>query len=129
MDTKVNYAGVTRRVIAGTIDGVIMLGILPFLCSALLIILLVAFESNELAKNSVQMADDFFESNISLITFVIFIFFKILEMFMIIRFSGTPGQLLCGIRIKDASTFKNVTIMQAVIRCVSRDIFMEIIRL
>jgi uncharacterized RDD family membrane protein YckC len=35
---------------------------------------------------------------------------------MIRRFGGTPGQLSCGIHIKDADTLKNITLVQAIIR-------------
>jgi uncharacterized RDD family membrane protein YckC len=40
---------------------------------------------------------------------------------MITKLGGTPGKLLCGIRIKDANTFKNVTLVQATIRCVLQE--------
>ncbi|MDG7053476.1 MAG: RDD family protein [Wolbachia endosymbiont of Alcedoecus sp.] len=35
---------------------------------------------------------------------------------MIRRFGGTPGQLSCGINIKDVNTLENVTLVQAIIR-------------
>lgn len=38
----------------------------------------------------------------------------------ITKYGGTPGRLLCSIRIKDANTFTNVTLMQATIRYIFR---------
>ncbi|MGL9718866.1 MAG: RDD family protein [Wolbachia sp.] len=38
--------------------------------------------------------------------------------FMVRRFSGTPGQLLCSIHIKDINTLENITLVQATIRYV-----------
>lgn len=39
------------------------------------------------------------------------------------RFSGTPGQLLCGIHIKDANTLENITLVQATVRYVLFEAF------
>ncbi|WP_333023415.1 RDD family protein, partial [Wolbachia endosymbiont of Pentidionis agamae] len=39
-----------------------------------------------------------------------------LEVLMITKLGWTPGQLLCGIRIKDTNTLKNITLMQVAIR-------------
>lgn len=38
---------------------------------------------------------------------------------MVRRFSGTPGQLLCGIHIKDINTLENITLVQATTRYIS----------
>ncbi|MGL9779464.1 MAG: RDD family protein [Wolbachia sp.] len=127
-----NYAGITRRIIAGVIDHVIVLGIVPILCFVLIATFAVVFDSNELGKNEldkdkIEVALDFLESNESLAILFISIFFVILETLMITRFSGTPGQLLCGIHIKDANTLKNVTTTQAAIRCILREIVTNII--
>ncbi|GFR13265.1 RDD domain protein [Trichonephila clavata] len=35
---------------------------------------------------------------------------------MVKKSGGTPGQLSCGIHIKDANTLENVTLVQAIIR-------------
>jgi len=40
------------------------------------------------------------------------------SIFMMMKYGGTPGKLLCGIYVKDANTLKNVTPVQATIRCV-----------
>ncbi|MGL9688614.1 MAG: hypothetical protein ACR5K6_02485 [Wolbachia sp.] len=37
---------------------------------------------------------------------------------MIMKYGGTPGKLLYGIYVKDANMLKNVTTVQATIRCV-----------
>lgn len=42
--------------------------------------------------------------------------FVVLETVMITRLGWTPGKLLCGIYIKDASTSKNIALIQAAIR-------------
>ncbi len=39
----------------------------------------------------------------------------------ITKYGCTPGRLLCGIHIKDANTFKNVTLTQATIRYIFRE--------
>ncbi|HCE59379.1 MAG TPA: transporter [Wolbachia sp.] len=123
MDTKVNYAGITRRVIAGVIDNIIILGITPTLFFVLIAIFAMVFDSNELSKgDSIEMAFNFFESKELLFLSIYTMFFVILEILMIIRFNGTPGQLLYGIHIKDAKTLKSATIMQVVIRCTFREI-------
>ncbi len=48
---------------------------------------------------------------------------------MITKFGWTPGKLLCGIRVKDANTLENVSLMQATIRCVIRKVGLLIIYL
>ncbi|WP_168455925.1 RDD family protein [Wolbachia endosymbiont of Ctenocephalides felis wCfeJ] len=40
----------------------------------------------------------------------------IFGVFMVRRYGGTPGQLLWDIRIKDASTLENITLLQAIVR-------------
>ncbi|MDR2548335.1 MAG: RDD family protein [Rickettsiales bacterium] len=54
-------------------------------------------------------------------TIIILVPFTVLQILMITKLGGTPGKLLCGIRIKDANTFKNVTLVQATIRCVLQE--------
>ncbi|WP_395463111.1 RDD family protein [Wolbachia endosymbiont of Cantharis cryptica] len=127
MDTKINYVGITRRIIASVIDYVIMSGIFPILYFLLAGILVIVFKSNELGNSDISLIFDFLRSNRLLVIPIVSIFFMILEILMVTRFSGTPGHLLCGIHIKDANIFKNVTTAQAAIRCVSREIITSII--
>ncbi|WP_225538146.1 RDD family protein [Wolbachia endosymbiont of Mansonella perstans] len=49
--------------------------------------------------------------------------YTVLEILMIARLGGTPGQPLCGMYVKDLNTFKSVTLMQATIRCISETVF------
>ncbi|WP_341821233.1 RDD family protein [Wolbachia endosymbiont (group A) of Myopa testacea] len=102
---NLNYAGIIRRAIAYIIDHFIIKGIL---------LVFVFF----LAK----MIFSPFESKLLIMCLPICLFLLpsiILEIFMVRRFGGTPGQLLCRIRIKDADTIENVTLAQAIIRYVS----------
>lgn len=92
-----NYVGITRRAVAYIIDHFIIIGIS------------LAFFS------FVQMAFDPIKADL-LTTYLFFLLSIIFGVFMTRRFSGTPGQLLCGIRIKDKNTLKNVTLVQAIIR-------------
>ncbi|WP_264328631.1 RDD family protein [Wolbachia endosymbiont (group A) of Andrena hattorfiana] len=127
MNTQVNYVGITRRIIASVIDYVIMSGIFPILYFSLAGILVMVFKSNELGNSDISLVFDFLRSNRLLVILIVSIFFMILEIIMVTRFSGTPGQLLCGIHINDANTFKNITITQAIIRCVSREVVTGIV--
>ncbi|APR99068.1 RDD family protein [Wolbachia endosymbiont of Folsomia candida] len=104
MDIKVNYVGITRRAIAYVIDHFIIRGILLiFFCF-------------------IKMTFDHVKSELLIICIYVCLFFLIsvvFEVFMIRRLNYTPGQFLCLIRIKDANTLKNVTLVQAIIRYVS----------
>lgn len=99
-----NYVGITRRAIAYIIDRFIITGI----C-------LVFFS---LAKMT------FYPIKAEILTiYLSFLLSIIFGVFIIRRFSGTPGQLLCCTCIKDANTLENVTIVQATIRYVSFEVF------
>lgn len=93
------YAGITRRVIAHIIDGLTTMGT-SLVC---LIFVGVIF----------HIAGFKLFITRSCLSFLLSIVFGV---FMIRRSGGTPGQLLCGIHIKDADTLENVTLVQAIIR-------------
>lgn len=57
-----------------------------------------------------------------LATCLFFLLSIIFGVLMIRKFSGTPGQLLCGIHIKDVNTLENITLVQAIIRYVSFEV-------
>ncbi|MDG7056971.1 MAG: RDD family protein [Wolbachia endosymbiont of Penenirmus auritus] len=94
-----NYAGITRRAIAHIIDRLIIMGI-----SLVLLILVGVIFHIAGSKLFVTRAH---------LSFLLSIVFGV---FMIRRFGGTPGQLLCGIHMKGADTLNNITLMQAIIR-------------
>ncbi|MFP3020458.1 RDD family protein [Wolbachia endosymbiont (group A) of Pogonocherus hispidulus] len=96
---NLNYVGITRRVIAHIIDRFIIMGI-----SLVWLILVGVIFHIAGSKLFVTRAH---------LSFLLSIVFGV---FMIRRFGGTPGQLLCGIHIKDADTLNNITLMQAIIR-------------
>ncbi|WCR58498.1 RDD family protein [Wolbachia endosymbiont of Ctenocephalides felis wCfeJ] len=98
---NLNYVGITRRTIAYVIDHFIIMGTL------------LAFLS--FAKMTLGLAE--FKPLIVYSYICLFCLLSIIfEVFMIRRFGGTPGQLLCGIHIKGADTLNNITLMQAIIR-------------
>ncbi len=96
---NLNYVGITRRVVAHIIDGLTIMGT-SLVC---LIFVGVIF----------HIAGFKLFITRSCLSFLLSIVFGV---FMIRRFGGTPGQLLCGIHIKDANTLENVTLVQAIIR-------------
>ncbi|WP_143689377.1 RDD family protein [Wolbachia endosymbiont of Nilaparvata lugens] len=99
MDTKVNYAGIARRVIAHIIDCSVVMGASLVYCLLVIITL------------------DLTESKYLIMYICLFFLLSIIfRVIMVKRVGGTPGQLLCCICIKDANTLKNVTLMQAIIR-------------
>ncbi|WP_264377570.1 RDD family protein [Wolbachia endosymbiont (group B) of Philonthus cognatus] len=96
---NLNYVGITRRVVAHIIDGLTIMGT-SLIC---LIFVGVIF----------HIAGFKLFITRSCLSFLLSIVFGV---FMIRRFGGTTGQLLCGIHIKDANTLENVTLVQAIIR-------------
>lgn len=121
MDTQVNYVGITRRVAAGVVDRVIAFVIFKILCLQIIYTYILGKNAEIIYFSS----DPSYSFARAFIEFFIFT----LKVLLITRFSGTPGQLLCGIHIKDANTIKNVTITQAAIRCVFREVVINIIGL
>lgn len=128
MNTKVNYVRITRRIIAGVIDRIIMVPILLILYFVLMVKLAIIFKNSELGSSgsSIEEALIFLKSNRWLAAFIIYSFYLIIEILIIARFACTPGQLLCGIYIKDINTLQNITIIQAIIRIISREIVLHI---
>ncbi|MGL9779463.1 MAG: RDD family protein [Wolbachia sp.] len=101
---NLNYVGITRRAVAYIIDHFIIIGIsLTFF-------------------SFIEMTFDPTRAEL-LTTCLFFLLSIIFGVFMIRRFSGTPGQLLCGIHIKDTNTLENVTLAQAIIRYVLFEAF------
>lgn len=113
MDTKVNYAGITRRVVAYIVDAVISL--LLYALFYLLILFILSGESLPDFFSGVFSGTDsvFMSVQCQALETLLFV---VLETLMITKFGWTPGKLLCGIRVKDANTLENVSLMQAVIR-------------
>ncbi|WCR59837.1 MAG: hypothetical protein PG978_001285 [Wolbachia endosymbiont of Ctenocephalides felis wCfeF] len=104
MDTEISYAGILRRVLASVIDGVLLVTII-LVTSFFLYFLLHSF-------TSYNDTDDIYRVIHRIISTVIIPLYIMFNMQMITRFGGTSGKLLCGIYIKDASTFTNVTLKQ-----------------
>ncbi|WP_374698241.1 RDD family protein [Wolbachia endosymbiont (group B) of Limnophora tigrina] len=114
MDTKVSYAGILRRALAYVVDTVLWITI------AFVITFFLYFLHH--SSTSLYDVDDNYKTVtrmiISTAVLPVYVMFNIL---MTTRFGGTPGKLLCGIYIKDANTFTNVTLMQATIRYIFRE--------
>ncbi|MBV2145663.1 MAG: RDD family protein [Wolbachia endosymbiont of Pissodes strobi] len=99
------YVGITRRAIAYIIDRLIIMGIS-----------LVYFPFVKIIFHPAK-------SQLLIIYICLFFLLSIVfGIFITRRFSGTLGQLLCCIRIKDANTLNNITLMQATIRYVSLEV-------
>ncbi|WP_395463013.1 RDD family protein [Wolbachia endosymbiont of Cantharis cryptica] len=102
---NLNYVGITRRIIANIIDSLIIKGI-SLVCLI-----------------PVGMIFHIAGSKLSIIRICLsFLLSIVFGVFMIRRFGGTPGQLSCGINIKDANTLENITLVQAIIRYVSFEV-------
>ncbi|MDN5247655.1 MAG: RDD family protein [Wolbachia endosymbiont of Tyrophagus putrescentiae] len=102
-----NYAGIARRVMAHIIDSLVIIGI--SLISLIFIGIIFHIAGSKLFIKR---------------TYLSFLLSIVFGVFMIRKFGGTPGQLLSGIHIKDADTFENITLVQAIIR----HVLVEIIR-
>jgi len=102
---NINYVGITRRIIAYIIDCFIIIGVYLILSY----FIKIAFYPDKPIPLTVTIC--------LLISLSV-----VFGIFMVRKFSGTPGQLFCCICIKDANTLKNVTLMQATIRYVSFEI-------
>ncbi|XCA33613.1 MAG: RDD family protein [Wolbachia endosymbiont of Polyergus mexicanus] len=110
MDTKVSYAGMFRRAFACGTDFVLWVT----MASA------IVFFLNH--SSSYNDADDTYKTVIHMIVFIVILpIYTIFNILMTTRLGGTPGKLLCGIYIKDANTFTNVTLKQATIRYFFKD--------
>ncbi|MDR2548336.1 MAG: RDD family protein, partial [Rickettsiales bacterium] len=98
-----------RRALASVIDGVLWVTIV--LVTSFFLYLL------HHSSTSYNDTDDTYKAVIrTTITTVIVPVCMMFNMLMTTRLGGTPGKLLCGIYIKDANTFTNITQVQALTR-------------
>ncbi|MCM1002640.1 RDD family protein [Wolbachia pipientis] len=110
MDTGISYAGILRRALAYVIDSVLWT----------IIALILVFSLFQL-PSSLDNIEEFYHTittRIMILAEVFLIIYLAFNVFMIMKYGGTPGKLLCSIYVKDANTLKNVTTAQATIRCV-----------
>lgn len=110
MNTKISYAGILRRALAYVVDSVLWTVVAFILVFSL-------FHS----LSSLDNIEEFYytiTTRIMILATVFLITYLVFSIFMITKYGGTPGKLLCGIYIKNANTLKNVTPVQATIRCV-----------
>lgn len=105
MDTKVNYAKVTKRVAACVVDQMIFY---------LIFGLLLLFTLNRSPYADLSNAD-LFDAIFSYTTFMSVqdevlgaLMSTVLESLMITKLGWTPGKFLCGICIKDANKIKTL---------------------
>ncbi|MDG7053391.1 MAG: RDD family protein [Wolbachia endosymbiont of Alcedoecus sp.] len=82
-------------------------------------ILIFLGKDDFLQKLKQQEAETLMEEIVG--TVIILVPYMALKILMVTRLGGTPGKLLCGMRIKDANTLQNVTLMQATIRCLAKE--------
>ncbi|MGL9762161.1 MAG: RDD family protein [Wolbachia sp.] len=101
MDTKISYAGILRRALAYVIDSILWT-----------IIALILVFSLFQPPSSLDNVEEFYHTittRIMILEAVFLIIYLAFSIFMIMKYGGTPGKLLCGIYVKDANTLKNVT--------------------
>lgn len=111
-DTEVSYAGISKRIIAVIIDHILLIAIT----------FIISFFLSPFSASTIHNFHDLMEMNQDTATVIItFQWIRILlilisEIFLLVKFVGTPGQLLLGIYVKDINTLKNVTPKKAAIR-------------
>ncbi|MDR3132253.1 MAG: RDD family protein [Rickettsiales bacterium] len=113
MDTEISYAGILRRVLASVIDCILWITIA--FVSAFCLTLSSIPHNGDVSDIYITSTHMIIFMTTLLITYIVF------NILMITKYGGTPGRLLCSIRIKDANTFTNVTLMQATIRYIFRE--------
>ncbi|MGL9688642.1 MAG: RDD family protein [Wolbachia sp.] len=101
MNVKVNYAEINKRVVAYVVDQILFL----------LFYLFILFISSD--KLFTEFFNSFFDTTSMSVQVEALetLLFVVLETLMITRLGWTPGKLLCGIYIKDASTSKNIALI------------------
>ncbi|MCX3065048.1 RDD family protein [Wolbachia endosymbiont of Drosophila pseudotakahashii] len=117
INVKVNYVGFTRRIVAEILDLIIFSP--HFIFGFIYRVFIVSLQDQD--KDSFQeLAQLATEIPFIVSTVVATLVLTISKILMVTKLGGTPGKLLCGMHIKDAKTFTNVTLMQATIRCISQ---------
>jgi uncharacterized RDD family membrane protein YckC len=117
MDKKVNYAGIGKRAVAYIIEGLLFGFLIAFLR-----------DMYNYYNPSEVINDDIYETVTNIVGFVIGVVIALVfQAFILVKFGGTPGQLLLGMRVKDKNTLQNVTLKQAVLRALSFKILSSVI--
>ncbi|WP_341821234.1 RDD family protein [Wolbachia endosymbiont (group A) of Myopa testacea] len=127
LDTKMdNYAGITKRVAAYAVDQIIFLAFYSLFYLLILFILSgepladifnhVFSDIDTNADTDTDLISERYEILEDLDILLEDLVYIALEVLMITKLGWTPGKLLFGIYIKDATTFKNAALMQVVIR-------------
>ncbi len=115
INVKVNYVGFTRRIVAEILDLIIFSP--HFIFGFIYGVFIVSLQDQDSFQELAQLAT---EIPFIVSTVVATLVLTISKILMVTKLGGTPGKLLCGMHIKDANTFTNVTLMQATIRCISK---------
>ncbi|BEP31719.1 MAG: hypothetical protein WBIAU1_11970 [Wolbachia endosymbiont of Drosophila biauraria] len=117
INVKVNYVGFTRRIVAEILDLIIFSP--HFIFGFIYGVFIVSLQDQD--KDSFQeLAQLATEIPFIVSAVVATLVLTISKILMVTKLGGTPGKLLCGMHIKDANTFTNITLMQATIRCISQ---------
>ncbi|WP_395463011.1 RDD family protein [Wolbachia endosymbiont of Cantharis cryptica] len=105
MDKKVNYSTMTKRILAFIVDCILLI-VIPF------VLMTMGF--------SLTHAIQGIMGAIIVITTIVFSLFLmipcIFHIFMLVKFGGTPGHLLFGMRVRDKDTLEQITLIQAIKR-------------
>ncbi len=115
INVKVNYVGFTRRIVAEILDLIIFSP--HFIFGFIYGVFIVSLQDQDSFQELAQLAT---EIPFIVSTVVAPLVLTISKILMVTKLGGNPGKLLCGMHIKDANTFTNVTLMQATIRCISK---------
>ncbi|WP_265024260.1 RDD family protein [Wolbachia endosymbiont (group A) of Epagoge grotiana] len=121
INVKVNYVGFTRRIVAEILDLIIFSP--HFIFGFIYGVFIVSLQDQDQDKDKdsfQELAQLATEIPFIVSTVVATLVLTISKILMVTKLGGTPGKLLCGMHIKDANTFTNVTLMQATIRCISK---------
>ncbi len=115
INVKANYVGFTRRIVAEILDLIIFSP--HFIFGFIYGVFIVSLQDQDSFQELAQLAT---EIPFIVSTVVATLVLTISKILMVTKLGGNPGKLLCGMHIKDANTFTNVTLMQATIRCISK---------
>ncbi|WP_179947499.1 RDD family protein [Wolbachia endosymbiont of Cylisticus convexus] len=128
-DVKVNYAGLIKRIAAGILDFIIFLSpLLVCIIFGSLFGLLGEFSDDDSFSQTDEQLEHIMVMAMPIVLMITITLVPVVfEILMITKLGGTPGKLLCDMRVKSTNTFKNATLIQAAIRSICKVIFLFIL--
>lgn len=112
---KENHSGMTRRIVAFIADCILSIVVVFILAIVLILFISIVGSFSDLLAHIMVII-----MAITAIAFALFLVIPfIFHIFMLVKFGGTPGQLLFSMRVKDKDTLEKITLMQAINRTVT----------